>query len=55
MPARRLVCLLLLVAASTRRHGLAVERVGAQVLALTGGTAYGVAPSAKAEALTPLN
>lgn len=34
------------------RHGLAVERVGTQVLALVGGTAYGVAPSKLAEALT---
>jgi len=37
------------------RHGMAVERVGAQVLALGGGTAYGVAPSAVAEALVPLS
>jgi non-specific serine/threonine protein kinase len=37
------------------RHGLAVERVGGQLLALVGGTAFGVAPSAAAEALSPLN
>jgi N-acetylneuraminic acid mutarotase len=37
------------------RHGLAVERVGNQVLALVGGTAYGVAPSAVAQALAPVN
>jgi hypothetical protein len=36
------------------RHGLALERVGNQVLALVGGTAYGVAPSKVAEALTPV-
>jgi N-acetylneuraminic acid mutarotase len=39
----------------TPRHGLAVERVGNQVLALVGGTAYGVAPSAVAQALLPLS
>jgi len=33
------------------RHGLAVERVGERLLALVGGTAFGVAPSAVAEAL----
>ncbi len=37
------------------RHGLAVERVGTQVLALVGGTAYGVAPSTAAEALGPVS
>jgi N-acetylneuraminic acid mutarotase len=37
------------------RHGLAVERVGDQVLALVGGTVSGVAPSAVAEALSPLS
>jgi len=37
------------------RHGLAVERVGNQVLALVGGTAYGVAPSKLAEALSPIS
>lgn len=35
----------------TPRHGLAVERVGDQVVALVGGTAFGVAPSTRAEAL----
>ncbi|HTJ75942.1 MAG TPA: kelch repeat-containing protein [Acidimicrobiales bacterium] len=40
---------------STPRHGLAVERVGNQVLALVGGTAYGVAPSKVAEALSPVS
>jgi non-specific serine/threonine protein kinase len=39
----------------TPRHGLAVERLGNQILALAGGTAYGVAPSAIAEALSPLS
>ena len=38
----------------TPRHGLALERVGNQVLALVGGTAYGVAPSKVAEALGPV-
>lgn len=37
----------------TPRHGLALERVGNQILALVGGTAYGVAPSKVAEALVP--
>jgi len=32
-----------------------VERVGNQVLALVGGTAYGVAPSKVAEALSPVS
>lgn len=39
----------------TPRHGLALEHVGNQVLALVGGTAYGVAPSKVAEALSPVN
>jgi non-specific serine/threonine protein kinase len=39
----------------TPRHGLALERVGAQLLALVGGTVYGVAPSKTAEALTPVS
>ena len=39
----------------TPRHGLAVERIGNQVLALVGGTAFGVAPSGVAEALSPLS
>jgi non-specific serine/threonine protein kinase len=39
----------------TPRHGLAVERVGDQMLALVGGTAFGVAPSAVAESLSPLS
>lgn len=38
----------------TPRHGLALEAVGNQVLALVGGTAYGVAPSKVAEALGPV-
>ena len=38
----------------TPRHGLAVERLGDKVVALVGGTAYGVAPSAVAEALSPI-
>ncbi len=38
----------------TPRHGLAVERVGNQVVALVGGTAYGVAPSAVVQALAPI-
>lgn len=38
----------------TPRHGLAFEHVGNQILALVGGTAYGVAPSKVAEALTPI-
>ena len=38
----------------TPRHGLSVERVGDRLLALVGGTAFGVAPSATAEALSPL-
>jgi serine/threonine-protein kinase PknK len=38
----------------TPRHGLALERVGTSVLALTGGTVYGVAPSKVAEALGPI-
>jgi serine/threonine-protein kinase PknK len=36
------------------RHGLALEQLGTQLLALTGGTAYGVAPSRVAEALGPI-
>jgi N-acetylneuraminic acid mutarotase len=40
---------------ATPRHGLAVERVGTQVLALVGGTVYGVAPSTAAEALSPVS
>ena len=36
------------------RHGLALERVGAELVALVGGTAYGVAPSKVAEALSPV-
>jgi hypothetical protein len=39
----------------TPRHGMAVEHVANQVLALVGGTAYGVAPSKVAEALTPVS
>ena len=39
----------------TPRHGLVVEQAGNQVLALVGGTAYGVAPSKVAEALGPLS
>jgi non-specific serine/threonine protein kinase len=39
----------------TPRHGFAVEHVGGQLLALVGGTAFGVAPSAVAEALRPLS
>ncbi|MGI8808475.1 MAG: Kelch repeat-containing protein [Acidimicrobiales bacterium] len=39
----------------TARHGLAAERVGTQVLALVGGTAFGVAPSAVVEALSPIS
>jgi hypothetical protein len=39
----------------TPRHGLAVERVGDKLLALVGGTAYSVAPSAVAEALSPVS
>ena len=39
----------------TPRHGLAAERVGDQILVLVGGTAFGVAPSAVAEALSPLS
>ena len=38
----------------TPRHGFAVEHVGGQVLALVGGTAFSVAPSAVAESLGPL-
>jgi non-specific serine/threonine protein kinase len=38
----------------TPRHGLSVEAVGDRVLALVGGTAFSVAPSAVAEALSPL-
>ena len=37
------------------RHGLAVENVGGQVLALVGGTRFGVAPSAVAEGLGPIS
>ena len=44
-----------LPAMPTPRHGLAVERVGDRVLALVGGTAFGVAPSAVAESLSPLS
>ncbi|HEX2047974.1 MAG TPA: kelch repeat-containing protein [Acidimicrobiales bacterium] len=44
-----------LPALPTPRHGLAVERVGDQVLVLVGGTAFGVAPSAVAESLSPLS
>lgn len=43
-----------LPAMPTPRHGLAVEYLGNRLLALAGGTAYGVAPSATAEALAPL-
>ena len=39
----------------TPRHGLAVERVGTQVLAVVGGTAFGVAPSAVVQALSPVS
>ena len=39
----------------TPRHGLAIERVGDQIVALVGGTLFGVAPSAKAEALGPFS
>ena len=39
----------------TPRHGLAVERAGDRLLVLVGGTAFGVAPSAVAEALAPLS
>jgi hypothetical protein len=39
----------------TPRHGLAVERVGDRVVALVGGTSFGVAPSAVAEVLAPLS
>lgn len=39
----------------TPRHGLSVEHVGAQVLALVGGTQFGVAPSTVAEGLSPLS
>jgi hypothetical protein len=35
----------------TPRHGLSVEFLGDRILALVGGTAFGVAPSAAAEAL----
>ena len=38
----------------TPRHGLSVEVVGDRLLALVGGTAFGVAPAAVAESLTPL-
>ena len=44
-----------LPALPTPRHGLSVERVGDRVLALVGGTAFSVAPSAVAEALSPLS
>lgn len=37
------------------RHGLAVERLGDRILALVGGTAFGVAPSSLAEVLLPLS
>ena len=40
---------------STPRHGMAVERVGDTILALTGGTSFGVAPSTVAEVLSPLS
>jgi hypothetical protein len=39
----------------TPRHGLAVERVGTEIVALVGGTVYGVAPSTVAEALAPVS
>jgi non-specific serine/threonine protein kinase len=39
----------------TPRHGLSVERVGSQLLALVGGTAFGVAPSPVAQALSPVS
>jgi serine/threonine-protein kinase PknK len=39
----------------TPRHGLAMERIGDQIVAFVGGTLYGVAPSAKAEALGPFS
>jgi serine/threonine-protein kinase PknK len=39
----------------TPRHGFAVEHLGDQLFALVGGTAFGVAPSAVAEALGPLS
>jgi hypothetical protein len=38
----------------TPRHGLALGYVGSQIVALVGGTQYGVAPSKAAEALGPL-
>jgi hypothetical protein len=38
----------------TPRHGLSVEHVGDRLLALVGGTAFSVAPSAVAESLGPL-
>lgn len=44
-----------LPAMPTPRHGLAMEFIAGQVVALVGGTAFGVAPSAAAEALTPLS
>ena len=37
------------------RHGLAVEKVGPVLVALVGGTEFGVAPSKLAEALSPVN
>jgi len=39
----------------TPRHGLALERVGTLVLALVGGTVFGVAPSTHAEVLGPVS
>lgn len=39
----------------TPRHGLALERVGARILALVGGTVFGVAPSSRAEVLGPVS
>jgi non-specific serine/threonine protein kinase len=44
-----------LPAMPTPRHGLSVEFIGDRLLALVGGTAFGVAPSAAAEALGPLS
>jgi hypothetical protein len=38
----------------TPRHGLSLERVGDRLLALVGGTAFGVAPSGVAESLGPV-
>jgi serine/threonine-protein kinase PknK len=39
----------------TPRHGFAVEYLGGQLLALVGGTAFSVAPSAVSEALAPFS